>query len=553
MKSTTDTKQKQEGRYSTPQWLAELMLDEAGFKGTDALSMIVMEPCFGDGTILSAIVERMFEEGSREGLDADGILNLILTHIYGAEKDPGLYAAAIERLDAILKTHGLEPADWSATLYNEDICLLYDSAKCMFDLVVGVPPCIPVKDMSREWYQTIALFRTFDIASAYTVFYPIGLRMLNKKGRLVYVSPNEFMRNRKDHALREFILRKGLLKAICDLRSSKVFPDGAPCVSIYSLDRDIKREDPLIVRYRNYDKDKEVFSSSIGLPEMLDRFPDGHPWELGEGCTMRREAVKCDNPHHLGDYVEPQSGIATNRDGIYIFKVFEDKKTTVPYSGKHTDTKKTVYLKNKAGLVMPVESDILHRCIKAKFGGKYDNRYILFPYVPETDGRTFMPDGSPRIVRYIPMDEKTFEAEYPLAFAYLSLYRTTLAERSKMAGQAWFLFGRSQGIANSCCRKLVFKHILPKANVEIRPYIVDEDVIITNGFFMTVRPEHVVRPAGEGSRGRVYDIEREEAIFSSVSDVLQRTDFARYCAANGKDKAGGYIEVSIKMIKDFEI
>lgn len=164
-----------------------------------------------------------------------------------------------------------------------------------------------------------------------------------------------------------------------------------------------------------------------------------------------------------------------------------------------------------------------------------------------------MPDGTPRITHYIPMNEEYFEKEFSLAFAYLSLYRTTLAERSKMAGQAWFLFGRSQGIANSCCRKLVFKHILPKANVEVRPYIVDEDVIITNGFFMTVRPEHVVRPAGEGSRGRIYDIEREEAIFSSVSDALQRTDFARYCAANGKDKAGGYIEVSIKMIKDFEI
>ena len=61
MKSTKDTKQKKEGRYTTPQWLAELMLDEAGFKGPDALSMMVMELCFGDGTILSAIVDRMFE------------------------------------------------------------------------------------------------------------------------------------------------------------------------------------------------------------------------------------------------------------------------------------------------------------------------------------------------------------------------------------------------------------------------------------------------------------------------------------------------------------
>ena len=121
------------------------MLDEAGFKGPDALSMMVMEPCFGDGTILSVIVDRMFEEGSREGLDADETLDLILTHVYGAEKDPESYAAAIGRLNAVLKAHGLEPADWTSTLYNEDICMICDSAKSMFDLVVGVPPYIPVK------------------------------------------------------------------------------------------------------------------------------------------------------------------------------------------------------------------------------------------------------------------------------------------------------------------------------------------------------------------------------------------------------------------------
>ena len=553
MKSTKDTKQKKEGRYTTPQWLAELMLDEAGFKGPDALSMMVMEPCFGDGTILSVIVDRMFEEGSREGLDADETLDLILTHVYGAEKDPESYAAVIGRLNAVLKAHGLEPADWTTTLYNEDICMICDSAKSMFDLVVGVPPYIPVKDMSEEWKKVIELFHMFDIGNAYAAFYPVGLRMLNKKGRLVYVSPNEFMRNPADHALRDFILRKGLLKTICDFRSAKVFPEEPPCVSIYSLDRDIRREDPLTVHYREYDMDKEVSSSSISLPDMQARFPEGSPWELGGGHAISPETYNGDAPHHLRDYVETQSGIATNRDGIYIFKVFEDEKASVPYYGKHTDPRKTVYLKNKDGRVEPVESDILHRCIKGKFGGQYDNRYILFPYVPETDGRTFMPNGTPCITHYVPMNEENFEKEFPLAFAYLSLYRTTLAERSKMAGQAWFLFGRSQGLANSCCRKLVFKHILPKANVEVRPYIVDEDVIITNGFFMTALPKQVIRPVGEGSRKQVYDDRREEGVLSTVSNILQTDDFARYCQANGKDKAGGYIEVSVKMVKNFGI
>ena len=53
----------------------------------------------------------MFEEGNKEGMDTEEIVDAILHNIYGVEKDPALYAAAIERLDKILEDHGARPVE----------------------------------------------------------------------------------------------------------------------------------------------------------------------------------------------------------------------------------------------------------------------------------------------------------------------------------------------------------------------------------------------------------------------------------------------------------
>ena len=123
----------------------------------------------------------------------------------------------------------------NGVLFNEDIYMVFGSAKNMFDLVIGSPPFIRIRHMSPDWYEIIRKFHAFDIGNAYTAFYVFGLYMLNKTGRLVYISPNGFMRDTTDRDLRDFILRKGLLKSICDFRSSKIFPDVSACFCICSF------------------------------------------------------------------------------------------------------------------------------------------------------------------------------------------------------------------------------------------------------------------------------------------------------------------------------
>lgn len=79
----------------------------------------------------------------------------------------------------------------------------------------------------------------------------------------------------------------------------------------------------------------------------------------------------------------------------------------------------------------------------------------------------------------------------------------------------WFLFGRSQGIQNSGLKKIVFKHIIDKNKPQIKPFILDEDVVVYSGRYITAETEE--------------DLQKAYNIFKSE-------EFARYCAHCRKEQ-----------------
>lgn len=96
----------------------------------------------------------------------------------------------------------------------------------------------------------------------------------------------------------------------------------------------------------------------------------------------------------------------------------------------------------------------------------------------------------------------------------------------------WFLFGRSHGIQNSWLKKIVFKHIIDKNNPKIEPFILDEDVVVYSGRYITA--------------------ETEEALLNAYG-IFKTEEFAKYCSLVGKNMSGGYVEISTKAVKQFGI
>ena len=123
---------------------------------------------------------------------------------------------------------------------------------------------------------------------------------------------------------------------------------------------------------------------------------------------------------------------------------------------------------------------------------------------------------------------------------------------------AWFLFGRSQGLQNSCYKKVVFKHIINKAEPVIEPHILDGDVIVYSGMYTTIDIDLVTSPktrpnGGEESGGYIFDEDLYERALKDVYNIFVSNDFARYCSMTGKDMSGGYVCISTKTVKQFGV
>ena len=80
------------GEYYTPDWLAELALNEVGYKGQ--LGKRVLDPACGSGTFLVLAIQRARARAEKEGLPPVEIAKRILSSIWGFDLNPLAVIAA---------------------------------------------------------------------------------------------------------------------------------------------------------------------------------------------------------------------------------------------------------------------------------------------------------------------------------------------------------------------------------------------------------------------------------------------------------------------------
>ena len=185
-----------------------------------------------------------------------------------------------------------------------------------------------------------------------------------------------------------------------------------------------------------------------------------------------------------------------------------------------------------------------------------DNTHIIFPYEKISSPRFFNRDGLEITSGYKPLTEDKLKKSFPKAYAYLSSLWDELTTRDMDKNTDWFLFGRSQGIQNSCFKKVVFKHVIDKGLPKIVPHILDEDVIVYSGMYTTIDIDIVISPKTKPDGNKevdkyIFDEMLYEYALKDVYKIFQSPDFAKYCSMVGKDMAGGYVGISTKMVKQF--
>jgi N-6 DNA Methylase len=74
------------GEYYTPDWLAEYVIDRAGYAGEPGTRML--DPACGSGTFLVSAMRRMKGRASEDGLDAGETAQAVLNGIVGFDLNP---------------------------------------------------------------------------------------------------------------------------------------------------------------------------------------------------------------------------------------------------------------------------------------------------------------------------------------------------------------------------------------------------------------------------------------------------------------------------------
>lgn len=358
---------KQNGQYMTPKNIVQLLLNEIGYFGPEILKKTIIEPSFGDGSFLTEIFIRIINEGHKQNLTNSQISTILSENVYGIEIDDELFDKAIENLNEIAIKNGLEVNFHN--LKNEDTLLFYKNYLKKFDYCVGNPPFVRIHNM--EDYEKIKEFNFSNgNTDLYIIFYEIGFHLINRNGKLGFITPNSFMKNTSQKNFREFLINNRKINKLLNFKDLKVFEDA----DVYSVISIIDNENKEKFTYKVMNQD-----FTFHLNEIYYKNQNPSIWNFGtKGEEIFLEKIN-NNKNLLSDEVNVLNGISTLSDSIFIQNVFvyEDLKT--PFNNKNSND--YVYFKNNHK-VYKIEKEILKPIVKAsRFSGKIKNTYVICPYI----------------------------------------------------------------------------------------------------------------------------------------------------------------------------
>ena len=479
-------KHKTLGQVYTPRWIVDLILDEVEYKGEKILEKRIIDPACGDGAFLTVIVERILNELKKKGSSFDEIKKTLEDKVYGIEIDREEYLKCINNLNLTVKKIINEELDIRWKVFNGNTLTHYKKFLNFFDFVVGNPPYIRVHNLDADTRKILKdNFRfskgTIDI---YVAFFELGVEMLKDNGILGYITPNSFLRNSSYEDFRMFLRKKRAVKTLIDFKSNKVFDGFATYTAITIISLNNQRD------YFDY---KELVNgeikkiNEIKYCDLTDKI-----WSFGS----KSEVLFIKNIHKntiykVSDLFEVQYGFATLRDKIFIGSISKEEDGLVLFND------------------FWIEKNILRKIVKGSTykGSEKQIQYIIFPYV-KVNGK------------FIPMEEKQLQTQFPMAYKYLLLHKDELLKRNLEKNSVWYGFGRSQGLQNCHKEKIV---VSPLLKDKINFYFLQEDVYVYSGIFITKK--------------------KKEYSFDLIKDILSSDEFKRYAMIKGKDLALSLIHI----------
>lgn len=464
----------------------------------------ICDPACGCGSFLISAAEYMHKKYKVS------FSEIFSTYIFGIDIDPH----AIEK--AKLLFHVLAYLDGESL--NETFHLIcgdtldplvlksvYRILPDGFDYVIGNPPYVRARNMSKEIKQNLFCWETAKSGNVdlYLPFYEIGLKLLKFGGRLGYISPNTFLQSVNGRSLRQYLKSMEVEISVLDFRETQMFKNVTSYTCIVLIQKGNKSKKIYYALLNGKNSLYEYIFTEYNISD----FANDAPWRMSTSeidIVLRKiesAGIK------LNDF-KIRNGLATLKNDAYFFcpKSYDDTYYYREYLGKTYRIEKSICINVIKPNTLKSEEDLVFKMEKA-----------IFPY--KLDGNT------PSVIK-----ESEFKELYPHTYAFFVDIKEILLKRDKGHGKypEWFAYGRSQGITN-WGKKILIPYIAekPTAVISLR-----EDVLFYCGY-------------------AIFSDNNSELII--LKRFLESSVFWFYIRHTSKPYAKGYMALAKNYIKNFSI
>ena len=295
-----------------------------------------------------------------------------------------------------------------------------------FDVVVGNPPYVKYQDLPVKIRKSLG--KNWDTVSKhnfnlYFPFFEIGMRILQKNGKLGYIVPNNFFTSFAAEALRMWLQKNRYVERVIDFKGSLVFRDATTYTCITILTKNPKEH----FEYSDFDYTEQNNElKNIKFDKVYYNNLNSKKWRLMKETDFEN-IKKIENMNTtLGKMTRIASGIATLKDKLYFI---DSSKSQNDY-----------FLKECNGKNFLIEKAITKKLIKISLVNNdseiRDNTLrIIFPYERKSSKLSVIP-------------EKELRKKYPKCYEYFKVIKGELAKRDKGKPDVteWYEWGRDQAL-----------------------------------------------------------------------------------------------------------
>lgn len=405
---------KTNGAFFTPSYIVDYIINHISPKESDKIADV---SC-GSGAFIIGAIKYL-------KLKYNKPLNLILReNIYGADILPYnvrrtkmlimLYALSINE---IVKESDINILNIDSLKYNWDTS---------FDAIIGNPPYVKFQDLEDDtrnyllnnWETT--KFGTYNL---YFAFFELGLKLLSNKGKLGYITPNNYFTSLSGECLRSYFQHNRCIESIVDFNSTKVFD-----VQTYTAITFINKNQNEFIKFDRIAEQQipQDFLKKVSFTNNSYDDLNVKKWRLL--CGSERDNIsKIENiGSPIGELFNICVGIATLKDEVYFIDPVTD-------DGAYFE-----FVKN--GKNFKIEKEVTKPLVKISDMKSQDDvsknqRRIIFPYE--------VVSGKP-----VPIEELDMKDKYPMCYEYLNSVKDVLVNRGKGKHiyKPFYAYGRTQGL-----------------------------------------------------------------------------------------------------------